>query len=321
MPDSIDVLNRLGVSVPFDVGYRFRGIRFSDAHSSVASDFPSGLGIGIRRVVLHELLLKRAQKLGVAFRWGAKQIELTGKQVSVDARRIPCDFVVAADGQNSSTRRACGLHNILRERLRYGFRRHYRMSPWSPYMDLHWGPKCQVYITPVSADEVCVAAMSRSPKVRLDHALAHFPAVREHLTGAAPVSRETGALSVSRKLRHVWRDRLALVGDASGSVDAITGEGLCLSFKQALSLADALRSGELDEYQSRHRVLSRRPHLMGMLMLALDKHPSFQRKALAGLASCPNLFSSLLSMHVGAGSPIDLFSWHVLDFCRAFIEA
>ncbi len=321
MPDSIAVLNRLGVNVTFDTGFRFRGIRFSDAHSSVAADFPEGSGIGLRRVVLHNLLLKRAQELDVACFWGAKQVQVAGTRVNVDGQTIQSNFVVAADGQNSSMRRSFGLHNTVRERRRYGFRRHYRLAPWSPYMDLHWGPKCQIYVTPVAADEVCVASMSRDAKVRLDDALAHFPEVRERLAGAVPTSREMGALSVSRKLRRVCRDDIALIGDASGSVDAITGEGLCLSFKQALSLAEALRSGNLYDYQSEHNVLSRRPHFMGALMLTLDKHASFQRKALSGLASCPNVFSSLLAAHVGEGSFADLFSWHLLDFCRAFLEA
>ena len=60
---------------------------------------------------------------------------------------------------------------------------------------------------------------------------------------------------------------------------------------------------------------------MGMLMLTLDKNSRLQRKALASLASCPKVFSSLLAVHLGEGSIADLFSWHVVDFCRAFLEA
>ena len=56
-------------------------------------------------------------------------------------------------------------------------------------------------------------------------------------------------------------------------------------------------------------------------MLTLDKHLSFQRKALAGLAFCPKVFASLLAVHVGEGSFSDLFSWQLFDFCRAFLES
>lgn len=321
MPDSLSALSRLGVTVPFGMGFQFRGIRFSDAHSSVTADFPSGVGTGIRRVALHGLLMERAQELGVDFHWGAKHIHVTGTQVTVDGCTINSDFLIGADGQNSPTRRRLGLQQVSGERRRYAFRRHYRIAPWSSHMELHWGPKCQIYITPVGQDEICVVSMSRNPKLRLDDALAHFPSVREHLIDTETASRERGALTVSRKLRRVCQNGGALIGDASGSVDAITGEGLCLAFSQALSLASAIKSGNLKNYEAEHRSLSRRPRLMASLMLTLDRNRSFQKRALASLAAHPQLFSSLVGVHVGGQSFCDLFSWQLLDFCRTFLEA
>ncbi len=40
-------------------------------------------------------------------------------------------------------------------------------------------------------------------------------------------------------------EHLALVGDASGPRDAITGEGLALSFHQAVALVEAMAAGDL----------------------------------------------------------------------------
>ncbi len=319
MPDSLAVLAQLGVTIPNGTGARFRGIRFSDAHSSVASDFPHGTGIGVPRLALHALLLQRAEELGVNCVWGARQVDLNGSQLTVNGRILPSDFFVAADGQNSIMRRASGMHEVVREHRRYGFRRHYRMAPWSRYMELYWGPKCQIYVTPIGADQVCVVSMAQRSSVRIDGALIHFPELRQRLKGAELISRDVGALSVSRKLRRVCREGFALVGDASGSVDAITGEGLCLCFKQALSLAKALRAGRLHEYQSEHNALSRRPQAMGALMLTLDKHAGFQRRALAGLAHSPQVFSSLLAVHVGERPFFDLLSRDLLNLCRAFV--
>ena len=68
MPDSLDVLERLGITVPADLGARFRGIRFLDGRSTVRADFPRGVGIAIRRIALHELLVKRAEECNVKFR-------------------------------------------------------------------------------------------------------------------------------------------------------------------------------------------------------------------------------------------------------------
>ena len=78
-----------------------------------------------------------------------------------------------------------------------------------------------------------------------------------------------GAISVSTRLPRVIRGRLALIGDASGSVDAITGEGLALAFRQAAILAEALSKNDLAIYQAAHRRIGRIPRLMSRLMLGL----------------------------------------------------
>ena len=71
-----------------------------------------------------------------------------------------------------------------------------------------------------------------------------------------------------------------LAGDASGSVDAITGEGLGLSFRQALALADALEAGELQGYQTAQNRLGRRPRVMARLLLLLDHFAPLRKRVL-----------------------------------------
>src|SRR5277367_4284740 len=53
MPDSLHELNRLGVHPDTAHGVKFSGVRFCDEHSTVSADFPSGWGIGVRRLTLH----------------------------------------------------------------------------------------------------------------------------------------------------------------------------------------------------------------------------------------------------------------------------
>ena len=321
MPDSIAALAELGIEIPADAGFAFRGIRFADACSSVFADFPNGIARGLRRTVLHELLIQHATGLGVSIFWGAKRVRLTEGRVSVDGRSIQADLVVGADGQNSQIRRQASLDHVKREGRRYGFRRHYRIAPWSSYMELHWGPRSQIYTTPVAEDEICVVVISRHPKLRLEHALCNFPELQKRLKGSLPVSPEMGALSISRTLRSVQRGNVVLIGDASGSVDAITGEGMCLGFKQALALAHAIRTGDVREYESQHRALMKRPQRMASLMLTLEHSGQLQRRALAAFAQNPELFESLLAIHVGASSFGELRFWRLLDFGRAFLAA
>ena len=180
---------------------------------------------------------------------------------------------------------------------------HFRTAPWTDYVEIYWGDGCQVYVTPVAPDEVCVALISRDPKLRVREALRQFPVLFSKLEGAPETSTERGSLTASRKLRRVARGNVALAGDASGSVDAITGEGLCLGFRQALALADALECDDLAVYEWEHRRLARRPGFMADFMLTMDRSRWLRARALPALAGHPELFASLLAMHVGAGRP------------------
>jgi menaquinone-9 beta-reductase len=321
MPHSLLELRELGIEIPDGAGFPFRGIRFADRHSSVCSGFPNGLGKGVRRTILHELLIQRATDLAIPMIWNAKHIDLVEGGISLGNRLLNAGLVVGADGQNSRIRRQSGLDEVTREKRRYGFRRHYRVAPWSSYMEVHWGARSQIYVTPVAPDEVCVAVISGDSKLRLREGLCDFPGVQRQLKSAEPVSTEMGALSVSRTLKSVSRKNVALIGDASGSVDAITGEGICVSIKQAHALAIAVKNGDMHEYQQFHRKLMKRPRQMAFLMLMLERSGHLQRRALAGLARNPALFTSLLAIHVGAGRLGDLWSRELLGFGRAFLAA
>lgn len=170
-------------------------------------------------------------------------------------------------------------------------------------MELHWGHNCQIYVTPVGREEVCVALICSSQQARLDSTLTEFPELAARLAHTEQASSERGAITASRKLLSVYRGNTVLVGDASGGIDAITGEGLCVAFRQAGVLADCLGSGDLARYQAEHRRLIRRPILMAKLMLLMGRHGSLRRRAMRVLESSPSTFARMLAMHVGEGSP------------------
>ena len=86
--------------------------------------------------------------------------------------------------QNSRVRRWADLDAVRHESFRYGFRRHYRVRPWTDFMEIYWGPGCQMYVTAVGPDEVCAALITRDPHLRLDAALAHFPELARRFEGA-----------------------------------------------------------------------------------------------------------------------------------------
>jgi flavin-dependent dehydrogenase len=318
MPDGRAALASLGIEIPPESSHRFRGIRFVSRELSVAASFPDGAGIGVRRSVLHGIMVARAQAAGVSLLWRTPVTGLHGDGVMLGNRVVRAGWVVGADGGQSLLRNWAALDRYRYNRRRFAFRRHYRIAPWSDCMELHWGPKCQIYVTPVAAEEVCVALISRDPQPRLDAALTAFPELASRLRHVEPSSMERGAISATCKLRRVFKGRLALIGDASGAVDAITGEGLCLSFRQAGILADCFVSGNLERYQQMHRKLARRPALMARLMLTLDWKTSFRQRVMRAFNRDPRNFVGMLAMHVGAQSPADFaanglsLGWQIL---------
>jgi menaquinone-9 beta-reductase len=317
MPDGVEALRTLGVTIPEGEAYPFRGIRFVSDGVKAEAQFPRGTAFGIRRTRLHQILLHHAAVCGVHLRWQAPVTGLHPEGALVAGELVRARWVVGADGSSSRVRdwAKLGSHQpAARENKnqRFGFRRHYRVAPWTPFVELYWGRRCQVYVTPVNGEEVGVALISSNPKLRLgtriDDALGEFPDLWARLKDAKVASSERGAITVTRKLRRVYRGRTVLVGDASGGVDAITGEGLCLGFREAVLLGDSLASGDLARYQKGHRALLRRPVMMARLMLLMAKQSHLRRRTMQVFQTSPRAFAKMLAIHVGEGSARDYIS-------------
>jgi flavin-dependent dehydrogenase len=168
------------------------------------------------------------------------------------------------------------------------------VAPWSEGVEIHWGDSAQAYVTPVSPVEVCVVVVSNQPTHDLLPAVSEFPALALRLRGKSLARPERGVFTTMRTLKRVYSGNVALIGDASGSVDAITGEGLSLSFRQAEALAQAMAENDLASYQTAHRRLARRPTFMARLLLLLDGRPRLRRRTFKAFANHPELFARLI---------------------------
>jgi menaquinone-9 beta-reductase len=311
MPDGLSALSELGVSLAFTAPAPFRGIRFIDEGITAEAVFPSGNGLGVRRAALHNALSQAAESAGAELLWGTPVNRIAPDGILIGRQLVKSRWIVGADGLRSRVRAWAGLERVSRVPRylglvgRFAFRRHFHWHGRLEYMELHWGQNFQVYVTPVGATEACVVVISRDAHLRLEQAFVRFPRLTERL-GEPSGPAEAGAVTAMRRLRRVTRDPIALVGDASGSVDAITGEGLCLAFHQALALATALEREDLMGYERAHRRLMRRPALMGALLLSLEPRPWLRRRVFRAFGARPALFEKMLAVHVGALKPVDL---------------
>jgi flavin-dependent dehydrogenase len=299
MPDAREDLLALGISATVCHGAAFDGIAFLSGNYQAQAPFARGAGIGIRRLQLHSLLVERCQELGVRLGWGSR-VSIAGKEpLRLDSEPCVYDYVVGADGQSSRLRQATGLGPGKVLSRRFGARCHYRVKPWNRMVEVHWARPGQAYVTPVGEEEICVATVARDPAIRMEAVLADLPALQARLQGATELSSVRGALTTTRKLRRVTAGHVALVGDASGSADAITGEGIGLSFRQALLLAEAVAVDNLAIYEAGHPKIQRMPHLMSRAMLRMDAWPWLRAGAMRLLSNQPQLFAHLLAVHLG----------------------
>ncbi len=299
LPEAAESLRALGVDLESCPCYRFSGIRFSDSASMVSARFGAASAYGVRRTVLHRLLVDRAQSVGVDLHWGARLRRHDSVAADVDGQRIFFRWLIAADGLNSAIRKSSGLDSIVRSHGRFAFRRHFCVAPWTELVEVHWGADCQMIVTPTGPEEVCLALFTNDHRQRIDRALAQFPGLARRLAGARPASTESGARTALSKARFVARGNVALVGDAACSFDGIAGQGLNLAFQAAGHLADALAREDLSSYAAAHREITRTPVRITDLMLLMACHPWIRKKTLRMFAAKPAFFSNMMSIHAG----------------------
>ena len=294
MPDGVAALRGLGVT---PAGVPFRGIRYRDERGEAAARFPGGPGLGVRRTALHAALVAAAEAAGVELRWGSR-VESVGLDgaVTTEGGTLRADWVVGADGLLSRVREQSGLAGRPARRRRFGVRRHYRLAPWTDMVEVHWRDGVEAYVTPVAADEVGVA-MLWGGGGDFDALLAGFPELALRLAGVAAASRDRGAGPFRQRVRGVARGRVALVGDAAGYLDALTGEGLGLALQQAAALADALAGGDLRPYARACRRLRRLSDGFTEVLLLCERHPALRRRVVRELGRRPELFARLLGVH------------------------
>ncbi|MER5551763.1 FAD-dependent monooxygenase [Streptomyces sp. NPDC002793] len=267
MPSGVAALSALGVTPP---GRALRGIRYVEGSRQAEAAFRGGPGLGARRTELHAALHRRALELGVRVVEG-RVGEVRQGPDGVTAAGLTARWLIAADGLHSPVRRALGLERPCSAPRRYGLRRHYRIAPWTDFVEVHWSRRGEAYVTPVGEGLVGVAVLSRLRGSHAQH-LAAFPGLARTLRGleAGPVR---GAGPLRRTASTPRAGRVLLAGDAAGYVDALTGEGIAMAAATASAAVDCLVAGRPEDYPARWARLTRRHRLLTRALLGAAGHP------------------------------------------------
>ena len=291
MPGAVAELAALGVHPH---GRPLTGIHYLDAggtRAGATARFASGPGRGVRRTVLHDALATAVAEAGIPVeRRAVEDVRDVGDHVLVDGE--PARHLLAADGLHSPVRRLLGLDAPTGGRRRFGQRCHVEQAPWSSFVEVHWSPRAEAYVTPVADDLVGVAVLGDAG-ARFDELLADFPLLAARLTGAR--TRVMGAGPLRQRVRSRASGRVLLVGDAAGYVDALTGEGIALGLAQARTAVACVASDRLDLYEARARRLSWRHELLTHALLRATARPVVRRALVPAASRLPRVFGAAVN--------------------------
>lgn len=291
-----------------------RAIRWIDARGpEVQVELPPPGGLGVRRPALSSALLARALAAGAEVRGAGvtgHRREPGSVAVETEEETVRARLLVAADGLASPVRRREGLDAPTTGARRFGIRRHVASGTSDGTVEVHFADGVEAYVTPVGDGRAGVAFLfeGRAPG-GWDGLLARFPRLVDRFGDAATLSEERGAGPFMRASRARVLDRLVLLGDAAGFVDAVTGDGLSLALNEALDLAaiapDAIAHGAgrrtLAPYERAWRARYRRYALFTRSLLAISRRPALRRRLVALAARDPRPLAWIVSAAVGGG--------------------
>jgi menaquinone-9 beta-reductase len=334
-PECLPILQELGVAgdlrglgarevrgmILHGHGRRASG-RFTDVGSACA---PFNYGWAVRREVFDKVLLDAARASGVELFEGVratgllrgergKVVGLAARQLDGEALELHARWTIGADGLRSRVARALGVVQPV---------------PWldklaltTRYADVDWGNSAEVHFFAggycactavenglvslnVVIDRVLYASMGASRDAALTAGLARVPALAARLARGRRVDPVRGSGPLAGRTSRQTFDGAALVGDACGYVDPVTGEGVFFALKGAEMLADstiaALHAGRTDraalgEYlRGRRREIEPRAAFATLLQRGL-RFPRIVQSALSLLQARPELVDVLVSI-------------------------
>ncbi len=285
MPAGVAALGRLGIHVE---GVPFQGVRYHHEGRVIEGAFPHRqMGLGIRRLHLDAALLDAARRESNVRVITGVHVEgpifadnrIAG--VRADGEDFRAALTIAADGANSILRHQLGWDASPRTK-RHALLGHFPGPP-AEWVNVYLDDPQEVYVTPLPGGQRLVAALGEAP-----HIPPRFGEPIEPVRGAAP-------LAVRAKQRHA--PGCALLGDAAGNCDPITGGGITQALLSAELLAQHI--DDLAAFDRAREAMLADYRRLTAGVLTLTKYPALLRPALTVLSHAPGLFSRLLGVAGG----------------------
>jgi flavin-dependent dehydrogenase len=304
LPQGVARLQETGLDIP---GVPVRGIRYvSPSGVTAEAEFPLGRGYVVRRERFDEFLFRAAAETP-----GVRAFEGT----AYEPERWRARWVVGADGLRSLFHRRPEFPTSPPAVRRVGLSAHVRgleVDRERVEVVVHEGG--EVYLAPSEGDEALVACLYRQEQVppgttagdRMMSTLLSLEVLRGRVRGLAFTTPCLAAAPLGLRAGAVAAGNVLLVGDAAGTPDPVTGEGMSLAVLSARAAAEAIAAGRPQDYERERRRLAAGADWLGRWMLRVTRYPAIADRVIGALVEAPDLFTKLLQIAVGQKREGDL---------------
>lgn len=281
---------------------RVRGLRFQANDTSVDTEFPGGDGLVVRRDQFDTWLFEHAA--------ATPNVEVRPGTPYHPYRSERAPMLVGADGAHSMFHRQ--LRAAPARPLRVGLSTHVAgLEGLRDRVEVFFHDDGELYLAPSGGGEALVAALFEYRQFRPDgvpHLLSVIPALRDRVGHVELLTPVLAAAPLGLSLARIVdpQDRLVLVGDAAGTPDPITGDGMALALATTRLAAEAIVSGDLRAYERRRLARGRAARRLGRLMLGLSRTERRAAWVLRDLsAAIPPLVRLAVAPEGGLGAALD----------------
>lgn len=320
-PGAVDALERLGtLDAVAQAGVSLSGMCVAGPDgAAVWAAFPAGRGLLVCRERLDHLLLLEAVRAGAHMMEECRVDAVTpGRAPLVSARhrgrtlRLATRLVIGADGLRSIVARRNGPLPPA-DGAHYTVGAHFEnIQATTPRGDLHLGPGwyAGAALYGGGAGNVVVAVPREEfrrnggdAETVFDRGCAALPGLWRMMAGARRLTPFVSVGPLGYGTRRATDDGVLLVGDAAGTIDPMTGEGICVALRSAelaaqtahavLAQGDAVRAS-LAPYDVARAAAFRNTWRRSRLLQRVIRHPRLAGLLLRRLADRPGLASRLL---------------------------
>jgi flavin-dependent dehydrogenase len=222
-------------------------------------------------------------------------------------------WTIAADGVRSTTARELGVQRRIGWLDKFALTSHFAGVPELATAELHVFPGGYFAAAPVGEDRFSLNLIVDRGRLRqrvgdwdgffAEH-LERVPELHERMQGATRVAPVRGTGPLAFRTDRQTFDGAALLGDACGYIDPMTGEGIYFALRGAEVLATELdaalharstQARDLAAYvRARRREIGPRLVLSKLLQRGV-RHPAIARKVLSTLQTWPGIADLLVS--------------------------